>query len=164
MAVLVNGAPTMFCGTATSRPHIANRLCMFWFHHRHKRHTCHHILAWGKLRLVRQQLQQSRALAALSVWAQSGRHYKAQLLHRSLAVWGAERAASLAQSQAAASAWAQQRQRSVLHAWWQYMEAQVCGGMEGRAARAARGIGSSGQHLTWSIWACHLLQECHMAA
>jgi integrase len=89
------------------------------------RHTCRHIRAWGKLRAVRQQQQQSKVLAALATWAATGRQFRCQLLRRCWSSWMSEAAGSRAQLQAAVAHSAQQRKHAVLRAWWQHKEDQV---------------------------------------
>lgn len=92
---------------------------------RYKRQTCRHIRAWGVLRAMRQRHQQASALAALSTWALTGRHYRASLARRCLLAWREGCVLGAAAGAHAAVVLAGLRQQQLLRAWWQWVQDQV---------------------------------------
>jgi hypothetical protein len=83
------------------------------------------VRAWGKLRSVRQQHQQSAALSALHTWAVTQQHYRRQLLLRCVAGWRAVAAEGAQLAAAAAVAMRAFRQQQVVAAWWAFVQDQV---------------------------------------
>lgn len=92
---------------------------------RRKCHTCQHVRAWGKLRSVCQQRQQSAALSALRTWAMTRQHYRRQLLLRCVAGWRGAAAEGAQLVAAAARAMKAFRQQQVVAAWLGFVQDQV---------------------------------------